>query len=143
MLGGYFVGDQQALSGSLGALGREKHSEKPLASLLVHADTVVGDLQNCILALAVAAHDNLVGPFLVLARGAGVDCANRGEIVLDVENAGKNSTYLSLEAFYDNAREHKTPLNNADSALRSVLVAMLGRTAIYEKRIVTWDEVAG
>ena len=69
--------------------------------------------------------------------------ANKSPVKLEVPNAGQNSTYLSLAAFFDNARRHATPLNNAESALRSVLVAMLGRKAIYEKRVVTWDEVAG
>ena len=78
-----------------------------------------------------------------LATATFEERTNKGDIKLDVPNAGQNSTYMSLAAFYNNARRHATPLNNADSALRSVLVAMLGRKAIYEKRVVTWDEVAG
>lgn len=35
----------------------------------------------------------------------------------------------------------KTPLNHAESARLSTLVAMMGRKAIYEKRVVTWDEM--
>jgi predicted dehydrogenase len=62
-------------------------------------------------------------------------------VKLDVPDAGKDSTYLSLAAFIDNIRSRKTPLNNAESARRSTLVAMMGRRAMYEKRIVTWDEV--
>ncbi len=69
--------------------------------------------------------------------------ANRGAVQLEVPNAGENSTLMSLKAFFDNARGQKTPINNGDSGLRSVLTAMMGRRAIYEKRIVTWDEVAG
>lgn len=67
--------------------------------------------------------------------------ANRGGVKLEVEDEGKNSTFMSLAVFFDNARGGKTPLNNGESALRSVLVAMMGRKAIYEKRIVTWDEM--
>jgi predicted dehydrogenase len=69
--------------------------------------------------------------------------ANRGAVPLEVDDAGQNSTFMSLKAFFENARGRKTPLNDGDSGLRSVLTAMMGRQAIYEKRIVTWDEVAG
>ena len=62
-------------------------------------------------------------------------------IKLDVPDAGKDSTYLSLAAFIENVRSHKQPLNDLESARRSTLVAMMGRKAIYEKRIVTWEEV--
>ena len=67
----------------------------------------------------------------------------RGEIKLDVPDAGQDSTYLSLAAFIDNARGHKAPLNNAESAAMSTMVAILGRKAIYERRVVAWEEVAG
>jgi len=72
-----------------------------------------------------------------------IERAKKSEIALAVPDAGQDSTYLSLAAFIDNARSHKTPLNNADSAALSTLVAMMGRKAIYERRIVTWEEVAG
>jgi hypothetical protein len=62
-------------------------------------------------------------------------------IKLEVGDAGKDSTYLSLAAFFDNARSHKEPLNSAESARRSTLVAIMGRKSIYEKRVVTWEEV--
>ncbi len=51
------------------------------------------------------------------------------------------STYNSLAAFIDNARGKKKPLNNAESARISTLTAMMGRKSIYERRLVTWDEV--
>ncbi len=60
---------------------------------------------------------------------------------LPVPDAGQDSTYLSLAAFIDNARAKRMPVNNAESARRSTLVAMMGRKAIYEKRIVSWEEV--
>ena len=65
----------------------------------------------------------------------------KGEKKLEVPNAGKDSTNLQLEAFIDNARNKRKPLNDAESARRSTLVAMMGRQSIYEKRIVTWEEV--
>ena len=64
-------------------------------------------------------------------------------VKLEVPDAGQDSTYLSLAAFIENARGRKTPLNHAESAMRSTLVAMMGRKAIYEKRVVTWEEMTG
>jgi myo-inositol 2-dehydrogenase/D-chiro-inositol 1-dehydrogenase len=64
-------------------------------------------------------------------------------IKLDVPNAGKDSTYMSLAAFADNVRSNnRKPVNNAQSALVSTLVPLMGTRAIYEQRIVTWDEIA-
>ena len=40
-------------------------------------------------------------------------------------------------------RPHRTPpINSADSALLSTFQVLMGTKAIYEKRIVTWEEVA-
>ncbi|HYO80447.1 MAG TPA: Gfo/Idh/MocA family oxidoreductase [Bryobacteraceae bacterium] len=64
-------------------------------------------------------------------------------IKLDVPNAGEDSTYMSLLAFAENIRgNNRKPVNNAQSALISTLVPIMGTRAIYEKRIVTWDEIA-
>jgi myo-inositol 2-dehydrogenase/D-chiro-inositol 1-dehydrogenase len=68
--------------------------------------------------------------------------AKAGILKLDVPDAGQDSTYMSLAAFIDNVRGHKQPLNDAESALRSTLVPLMATKAIYEKRIVTWEEVA-
>ncbi len=66
----------------------------------------------------------------------------RGEQKLTVPDAGEDSTYMSLKAFIDNVRRNnRKPLNNADSALRSLLVAYMATQAVYQKRIVTWEEV--
>jgi predicted dehydrogenase len=69
----------------------------------------------------------------------------RAQIKLPVAQAepgaGDLATYHSLAAFIDNARGKKTPLNNADSARISTLTAMMGRKSIYERRVVTWEEV--
>ncbi len=65
----------------------------------------------------------------------------RGERKIESPNSGQDSTYLSLAAFIDNARGKKKPINNADSARISTLTAMLGRKSIYERRVVSWEEV--
>ena len=65
----------------------------------------------------------------------------KNERKLEVPNADQRGDYLSVKAFIDNARGHKTPLNNADSGRISTLTAMMGRKSIYERRVVTWDEV--
>jgi predicted dehydrogenase len=69
--------------------------------------------------------------------------AGRGqnEVKLEVPNAKDDSNYLSLAAFIDNARGRKTPLNDAESARISTLTAMMGRKSIYERRVITWEEV--
>jgi predicted dehydrogenase len=78
-----------------------------------------------------------------LATAKWTRLGQRGEMQIEVPDAGQSSDLLSLKAFLDNARGQKQALNNAESALRSSLVSILGRKAIYEKRIVTWQEVAG
>lgn len=65
----------------------------------------------------------------------------QNEVKLDVPNEKGDSNYLSLEAFIDNARGKKTPLNHAESARISTLTAMMGRKSIYERRVVTWEEM--
>src|SRR5260370_40291185 len=57
----------------------------------------------------------------------------KGAIKLEIPDDGKDSTYMSLAAFIDNARWRKQPLNDAESAVRSTMVAMLGRRSISEK----------
>lgn len=76
-----------------------------------------------------------------LATGIVRPLDSKEERKLESPNAGKDSTYLSLEAFIGNARGRKTPLNNADTARISTLAAMMGRKSIYERRLVAWDEV--
>jgi len=67
----------------------------------------------------------------------------RGAIKLDVPNAQEDSTYMALEAFAGYVRENKQPLNNVESALVSTLLPIMATRAIMEKRIVSWEEVAG
>ncbi len=78
-----------------------------------------------------------------LSTATWVALEKKGEMKLEVPDAGQDSTYLSLAAFFDNSRGRKQPLNDAASARRSNLMAILGRTAIYERRVVSWEEVAG
>jgi predicted dehydrogenase len=65
----------------------------------------------------------------------------QNEVKLTVPNEKDDSNYLSLAAFIDNARGRKTPLNNAENARVSTLTAMMGRKSIYERRVITWEEV--
>ncbi|MBI3683622.1 MAG: Gfo/Idh/MocA family oxidoreductase [Acidobacteria bacterium] len=76
-----------------------------------------------------------------LAEAKWMELGKRGENKLEVADAGKDSTFLSLEAFIHNSRFKRKPLNSAESGRLSSLVAMMGRKAIYEKRIVTWEEM--
>jgi predicted dehydrogenase len=64
-------------------------------------------------------------------------------IKLDVPNAGKDSTFMALAEFADCIRNNRQPVNHIDSAVDSTLQAIMATKAIYEKRIVTWEEVAG
>ncbi|MCS7316604.1 MAG: Gfo/Idh/MocA family oxidoreductase [Bryobacterales bacterium] len=68
----------------------------------------------------------------------------KGLIKLEVADADKSADYMSLAAFLENIRSgNRKPLNDAHSALRATLQAIMGTRAIYERRIVTWEEVAG
>ncbi|HYM12297.1 MAG TPA: Gfo/Idh/MocA family oxidoreductase [Bryobacterales bacterium] len=61
---------------------------------------------------------------------------------IPVEGEGEDMNYLSVASFFEHARARQMPpLNNADSARISTLTAILGRTSIYEKRVVEWREV--
>lgn len=84
----------------------------------------------------------------VYAEKGAVDLATGTVYHLDkspntkLDFAPGDSTLLALEAFLDNARGKKLPLNNVTSARQSTLVAIMGRTSIYEKRVVKWSEIA-
>ncbi|MEN6536238.1 MAG: hypothetical protein ABFD89_21445, partial [Bryobacteraceae bacterium] len=64
-------------------------------------------------------------------------------IKLDVPDAGQNSTYMALASFVDSIKNKKTPINNVDSAYIATMTVLMATKAIYEKRIVSWDEMAG
>ncbi len=76
-----------------------------------------------------------------LATATWTALEKKGEQKLDIGDTAKDATYLSLAAFIDNARGKKTPLNNAESSRISTMTAMLGRKAIYERRVVEWSEL--
>ncbi len=76
-----------------------------------------------------------------LATATWTELGKKGEQKLEVPDKGKDPTYLSVAAFIDNARGHKTPLNNAESSRISTMTALLGRKAIYERRVVEWTEL--
>jgi predicted dehydrogenase len=46
----------------------------------------------------------------------------------------------NVKAFIQSIRDGK-PINNAEQAVDSNLTAILGRTAAYQQRMVTWDEM--
>lgn len=75
-----------------------------------------------------------------------MELETKGEKKLATPDANQTPSYiraaqLALVAFVDNVRGRKTPLNNADSARISTLTAMMGRKSIYERRVVTWEEM--
>lgn len=76
-----------------------------------------------------------------LAAATWIELGQKGEHKLEVPDQGKDSSSQSLAAFLENARGRKKPLNNAESAQLSTLVAMMGRKSIYEKRVITWAEM--
>lgn len=81
-------------------------------------------------------------------RGA-VDSHYGGLVRITGENAWlgaeKDDTFRSgainnVKAFVESVRTGK-PLNNTGTAVESNLTAILGRTAAYQQRMVTWDEM--
>ena len=85
----------------------------------------------------------------VFGSEGSVDLANatfhprkeRRKIELAVPDAGKDSTYMALASFVDSVRGGRPPLNNATSAMESTLQALMATRSIYEKRVVTWQEM--
>ena len=60
---------------------------------------------------------------------------------LDWDDSGDDMTLRAVKAFFQHARDNTEPLNNATYGKYATLTAIMGRTAIDEKRAVTWDEV--
>jgi predicted dehydrogenase len=52
-----------------------------------------------------------------------------------------NMTYESVKGFFRCIREGSQPRVTAETGRTAALTAMLGRKAIYERRVVTWDEL--
>ena len=61
---------------------------------------------------------------------------------LDFDSSGDDMSLRAIKAFFQHARDNSEPLNNATYGRYATLMAIMGRTAIEEKRAVTWDEVA-
>ena len=76
-----------------------------------------------------------------LARAEFQPRGERQRTKLEVPDAGQDATRLSLAAFLDNIRNRRRPLNDAESAYEATLVVLMGTRSIYEKRIVTWQEM--
>jgi predicted dehydrogenase len=51
-------------------------------------------------------------------------------------------TGAALASFVDCVRQRKRPLCDVEAGRNATLMAILGRTAIHEKRVVEWSEVA-
>ena len=53
-----------------------------------------------------------------------------------------DATEAAIQHFAKSIREDKEPLANVDAGRHATCMALLGRTAIHEKRAVEWKEVA-
>ena len=79
-------------------------------------------------------------------------CALEGTANLFVTRGGKrekvdlpppkDATEAAIQSFAKSIREDKEPLANVDAGRHATLMSLLGRTAIHEKRVVEWKEVA-
>lgn len=65
----------------------------------------------------------------------------RPEPVVVWEGDRGDMTQSAVDAFFDHVREGTEPLNNALGGKHATLMAIMGRMAIEEKRLVRWDEV--
>ncbi len=53
-----------------------------------------------------------------------------------------NATEQAIVSFVDCVRNDKEPLANVEAGRNATLMAIMGRTAIHEKRVVEWEDVA-
>jgi predicted dehydrogenase len=58
----------------------------------------------------------------------------------DKDDTFRGGCVTNIQTFIDSIRNGK-PVNNAPTAVESNLTAILGRTAAYEQRTVTWDQM--
>ena len=54
----------------------------------------------------------------------------------------QDATEIAIQSFAKCVREDREPLANVEAGRNATLMAILGRTAIHEKRTVEWNEVA-
>ncbi|MBN2287728.1 MAG: Gfo/Idh/MocA family oxidoreductase [Candidatus Glassbacteria bacterium] len=52
-----------------------------------------------------------------------------------------NTTYEAVKGFFQSIRQRTQPVVDAETGRTAALTAMLGRKAIYERRVATWDEL--
>jgi predicted dehydrogenase len=77
-----------------------------------------------------------------LAKGTWMPRERRSPpIPLETPDAGKDSTYMALKAFAESVRNKSLPINNAESAFLSTAQALMATKAVYEGRVVTWEEI--
>jgi predicted dehydrogenase len=81
---------------------------------------------------------------LVKAQWAGVEQrpADLQQLEVPPRDPEKPADYFAMEAFVSAARNKTKPLNNIESANLSTKVAVMGRMAIEQKRVITWKEVS-
>ncbi len=65
----------------------------------------------------------------------------RAEPITLWEGERGDMTQDAVDGFFTHARDNTEPLNNATYGKYATLAAIMGRTAIDEGRVVTWDEV--
>jgi len=53
-----------------------------------------------------------------------------------------DATELAIQSFAQSIRDDREPLANVDAGRHATLMSILGRTAIHERRVVEWSEVA-
>lgn len=58
----------------------------------------------------------------------------------DKDDTFRQGAINNVKAFVASIRDAK-PINNADQSVESNLTAILGRTAAYQQRLVTWEEL--
>lgn len=76
------------------------------------------------------------GPARIVWRG-------EAERVEEIQAEDVDMTLESVRHFFTSIREGKEPLCNIETARLAALTALLGRTAMYERRVVTWEELLG
>jgi predicted dehydrogenase len=74
------------------------------------------------------------GTYYKRARGA-------QPVVLAEAGPRQNLDIQHLEVFFDCVRTGKKPFADIDVAATAALTAIMGREAIYRKRVMTWDEM--
>lgn len=67
----------------------------------------------------------------------------RKPVQLEVPNAGKSAEVMAFTSFLNSIRDGAPVMSDVNTALISTLLPMMATKAIYEKRIVTWEEMAG